>query len=198
MNLLAHLHLGQDLPAAAAAGNLTADFCKEKGSAVFQQGVVVHRRIDSFTDHHDTVADARRLFSGELRRFASVLVDLAFDICLSRTWSRWSDEPRHLFIDHQLGRLSAVAPELPRPAVHVLQAMVARRWMHDYDRLSGLEASVERIVRRRPRFRPMLNAGPAVEACYEDLEAIFLRFYPQLQAEIHGEPLKLDGEPSLP
>ena len=175
------MHLGVDLSPVAAAGNLTADFCREKGSEAFQRGVRLHRRIDSFTDSHAEVIQARPLFTGKLRRFSSVLVDLVFDLCLSRTWSQWCpDEPRLDFIDRHLASFLQVSDQIPAPASLVIHAMQKGRWMHAYDDISGIEATISRIVHRRPKFAPMLDAAPVIAERYEDLHRQFLRFYPHL------------------
>ena len=211
MNLLAHLHLGAlaELSVEEAAGNLTADFCREKGSSAFQYGVRLHRRIDSFTDAHPQVAEARRLFAGELRRFASVICDLAFDLCLTRTWDRWhvqrrEDQGRHgqdwdghgreNFIDRHLNSIWAIRNRLPGPSAHVLQAMIAGRWLHAYDGIGGMEASIGRIVRRRPKFAPLLKAPEPTLERYADLELLFLKFYPDLIAEVEAWPPDLLDE----
>ena len=108
MNLLAHLHVGDGLSAVEAAGNLAADYDSSLSPEAYARGVHFHRSIDAFTDSHALVADARALFSGSYRRFGGVLSDLAFDYCLSRTWSDWAPSiTRAQFID--LGESASIA-----------------------------------------------------------------------------------------
>ena len=102
MNLLAHLHVGNRLSPVAAAGNLAADFCRKANCAEYQKGLELHKKIDMFTDAHPAVVNARGLFPGELRRFSSVILDLVFDYCLSRSWHQWQATSRSTFIESRL------------------------------------------------------------------------------------------------
>lgn len=65
MNFLAHLHLAS-LANSSFLGNLMADFVRgtpeEQYSAPVAAGIRLHRRIDTLTDSHPLVREARQLF----------------------------------------------------------------------------------------------------------------------------------------
>ena len=67
MNFLAHLHLAS-LANSSFLGNLMADFVRgtpeEQYSAPVAAGIRLHRRIDTLTDSHPLVREARQLFRG--------------------------------------------------------------------------------------------------------------------------------------
>ncbi|MGB0580729.1 MAG: ACP phosphodiesterase [Limisphaerales bacterium] len=183
MNLLAHLHLGQELDPVAAAGNLTADYCPTAGSDEFLTGIWFHRSIDAFTDHHPLVTEARSLFPSELRRFAGILCDLAFDLCLSRTWEEWEECSRDRFIDEHLTRILE-ADELPSGSAEIVQRGHDERWLHAYAKIEGIGLAIERISLRRPVFSKMIGAEKHIGRIYPELEQQFRLFYPQLRAHI--------------
>jgi len=181
MNLLAHLHLGQGLSPGESAGNLTADFCREAGSPAFQRGVHFHRAIDAFTDTHADVAKARWIFTGELRRFGGVLSDLAFDLCLSRTWPEWAGATdRHGFIDDRLRAVLDAADPIPAKALVVVERMADERWLHQYWDSEGIRASIDRLAARRPVASKMIGAERIIERHYGDFVSLFRAFYPEL------------------
>ena len=185
MNFLAHLHLAQARPVVEAIGNLTADHCRDDGGAAFRRGVMLHRRIDAYTDAHPLMAEARALFPPPFRRFGGVLSDLVFDHCLARTWGEWhAEETLERFVDGQLAVMLAADAQVPESAIEVMQAMRRGRWMQGYARIEGMKITLERMVRRRPKATPMLGAESVMASKYANFEQLFRAFYPQLQAEV--------------
>lgn len=181
MNLLAHLHLGEALPRLEAAGNLVADYCKGPFSGAFERGVRLHRIIDSYTDAHPRVADARRLFEGRYRRFGGVICDLAFDYCLSQTWSEWMPNLNRIqFIDLRLDALHELSDEMPDDAANIIYAMRTEGWLHRYDRIDGIGEAIRRISIRRPVAKAMIGAELLIEDKQEELMDVFHSFYPDL------------------
>ena len=63
MNLLTHLHLSTGLTAEETAGNPLADFLPSDLEVPpgVDSGIRLHQMIDSFTDSHPFVAEARNL-----------------------------------------------------------------------------------------------------------------------------------------
>ena len=145
------------------------------------------KKIDMFTDSHPAVVDARSLFPGELRRFSSVILDLVFDYCLSRSWHQWQATNRSTFIESRLNSILQCSADLPKPASFGIRRMQENRLLHGYSELSGVEVSMRRIVARRPRFAPMLNAMTLLETKSEHIDATFQAFYPELLAHINQD-----------
>lgn len=185
MNLLAHLHLGRHLDATAAAGNLLADYIRDETEGAFARGVQIHRHIDSFTDFHPEVVAARNLFAGGNRRFAGILVDLAFDLCLTRRWSDYeSTTPLTSFIDSSLERIGNRQAEIPEPARGAFMKLRADRWLYGYGDINGLGTTIQRIARRRTIARAIIGAESEIESLLPALTLRFEKFYPDLLAAI--------------
>lgn len=182
MNLLAHLHLGDGLSSTAAvAGNLLADYCRGSGGGEFGEGVRLHREIDSFTDNHRLVAEARSLFEGEYRRFGGVLADLAFDHCLMLRWDEWSPEIQcATFIDTRLERVLGTGKQLPKSALLVVRKMFQEGWLHRYSQIEGIGNSIARIASRRPVAKGLQGGEQQIAAQLGRLLEIFGAFYPEL------------------
>ena len=82
MNFLAHVYLsGKNVP--LAVGNLIAD--RVKGNTldgfppVIQKGILLHRKIDHFTDHHENFKACVQLLFPVYRHYSRVIVDMYFD-----------------------------------------------------------------------------------------------------------------------
>ena len=62
---------------------MIADFIKNNERESFpleiQEGIKLHRFIDTFTDTHPAVSEAKKIFSPLVRLYSGAFVDVAFD-----------------------------------------------------------------------------------------------------------------------
>ncbi|MBU3914785.1 DUF479 domain-containing protein, partial [bacterium] len=107
MNYLAHLYLSGDSEE-QLVGNLLGDFVKgfitDQFSENVRKGLILHRRIDSFTNSHSLTQANRNLFSPERRKFAGIITDVCYDHFLIKNWMDYSEIELHEFISkvHQI------------------------------------------------------------------------------------------------
>jgi acyl carrier protein phosphodiesterase len=185
MNHLAHAFLaGADDE--VLLGGLLGDFWRgapdPNWPAAIRAGVVLHRKIDVYTDSHADVAGARALFAPPLRRYAGILLDVYFDHVLAANWPRHGREP--------LAALSARAQRLLQANRDWLPPQLNR--FADYFQHAGLFAryaerdTIERVLggigRRLKHDNPLATAGPALWQRDAELRAAFARFFPELVA----------------
>lgn len=185
MNHLAHALLaGADADADLLLGSLLGDFWRGAPDPGWpsgvRDGVLLHRKIDVYTDSHPIVAVARSAFDAPWRRYAGILIDIYFDHVLARAWP---DEAE------PLAALSARVGDL---LVH------NRAWLPaDLNRFAGYFQANElfaayadrRVIERvlagvsgRLRHPNRLGeAGPALWARADALDAAFARFFPDLE-----------------
>jgi len=93
MNFLAHLCLANG-DSGLMLGGLFGDFVRGRWALKnfpepVRQGIVLHRYIDRRTDHSAVVKKLRRSFPREFRRYAGIIIDLAFDHELAINWWRY-------------------------------------------------------------------------------------------------------------
>lgn len=75
-------------------GGLFGDFVRGRRALrnypePIRQGIVLHRYIDRCTDHSSVVKKLRRSFPREFRRYAGIIIDMAFDHELAVNWWRY-------------------------------------------------------------------------------------------------------------
>ena len=89
MNYLAHLYLAGESDD-SRLGNILGDFVKGNAAGRYPpailRGIMMHRKVDRFADHHPQSRSARQLISPARRRFAGVIVDICYDHFLSVHW----------------------------------------------------------------------------------------------------------------
>jgi acyl carrier protein phosphodiesterase len=93
MNYLAHILLsGNDRR--CQVGNFIGDFVKgnryEDYPAKIRRGILLHRKIDSFTDSHPLVLDTVALLRPVFGRYSAIIVDVCFDHFLASGFGRYA------------------------------------------------------------------------------------------------------------
>lgn len=100
MNYLVHIFLSGE-NRGVQLGNFVGDAVK--GSAYksyppeMAKGVLFHRGIDDFTDHHLVVCEVVHTLQPLFGRYSGVLVDIYFDYLLASRFDRFSDVPLKKF-----------------------------------------------------------------------------------------------------
>ena len=184
MNYLAHLHLGGQRPE-ELLGSLYGDFVKGllhgQYSPEIERGIQLHRSIDVFTDHHPLVDQALERFSHTRRRYAGIVLDVFFDHCLARDWSRYAEQPLERFTADFYRVLKAQA-HLPSRLARIAPHMAAHDWLGSYQHFETLEQVFVGISRRLSRPQELAGAMQDLTSLYAPLSEDFRAFYPQLQA----------------
>lgn len=189
MNYLAHLHLGGDAPP-QLLGSLYGDFVKGPLSGQWPAGIeaaiVLHRRIDAFTDSHPLQARARARFPAARRRVAGILLDLFFDHCLARDWQRYSAQPLDRFTA-RVYQVLAAEQRLPGNLQRIAPRMAAQDWLGSYRDFAVLEQVIAGMSRRLSRPALLDGSLDELQRLYQPLSEDFSAFYPQLMAFVGAQ-----------
>ncbi|PXX40159.1 ACP phosphodiesterase [Aquitalea magnusonii] len=188
MNYLAHLQLAPD-DASARVGNLLGDFIKPAHAGhlppSLQQGMALHRQIDSYTDSHPLVLQSKTRIAAERRRYAGILVDIFYDHFLARHWDTFASLPLAAFTRRSYAELQQHRQWLPPRLLDMLPRMQAEDWLGSYAETEGIAAVLRGFSRHRiRRDNPVATGIDDLLQQYTALEADFLAFYPQLQQAV--------------
>ena len=184
MNYLAHALLASESPE-VMVGGLMGDFVKGRVPpdlpASIRHGIVMHRRIDTFTDTHELVLASKRLVSPGRRRFAGIMVDVFFDHFLARHWQRYSCNSLPQFTSDVYRILYRHWLVLPTRLRRILPFMAGEDWLASYCDIQAIHASIDGISLRRLRRENSLYQGAnELERRYSEFEQHFFQFFPQL------------------
>lgn len=184
MNFLGHLFLSGDDPL-VITGNFMADAVKGRDLSRFapglQQGIRLHRRIDTFTDAHRSEHPGRTALRAHAGHYAPVVLDLFFDHLLALQWERWHAEPLHRFTERMYALLQANEALMPERTQRMLPYMVAGDWLTGYARIDGLSAALAGLSRRALNGSRMAGAE---EVLIEHRAHFVQEFEPFLQGII--------------
>lgn len=187
MNYLAHIYLAEDSDE-SILGNLLGDFVKgpigNRYHPEIVKGIRTHRKVDVFTDSHDMFLASKKLISPQRRRFAGIIIDLAFDHFLARNWSSYSSEDLAGFIGNTYDLLIRHRGILPERLQQLLPRMIDEDWLGSYGELEGIGRTLDRISgrlkRRFKRENTMRGSLEEIVRNYDGLEQNFNDFFPEL------------------
>ena len=143
-------------------------------------GIKNHRRVDKFTDSHPVVSELKSLFTPARRRFAGIILDVAFDHFLSRNWKKFCKEEHGIFIQYSYDCLSEGLEYMPDRMRHAVHYMVKENWLLSYSKLSGVDRTLNRISHRMRFENSLSNSIEEVVDNFQAIEKGFLAFYPEL------------------
>lgn len=197
MNHLAHTLLAGD-DEGLQLGGMLGDFVHGQPDPVLLParviaGIRLHRAIDIYTDSHPAVLAAKASMLPPYRRYAGILLDMWFDHCLARDFSRWNAQPLDVYSDALRSLLWRHDGLLP-PALRRFRGyMDAHELPAGYADPAVLGHALAGIGQRLSRANPLDSALPVLVAREAALQECFEVFFPQLQTfarewiEAHGE-----------
>ncbi|OTA21378.1 ACP phosphodiesterase [Xenorhabdus beddingii] len=186
MNFLAHLHLAA-LSESSLLGNLMADFVRGSPEGLFSSdiaaGIRMHRRVDTLTDTHPLVIEARNLFRCEYRRVAPITLDIIWDHFLSRHWGKVETScslPE--FVNFARSNIEPYLGSTPEKFQELNRYLWSQNLLIRYADMSCIAHVLQGMALRRPKLSALAGSYQDIENHYLDFEALFLRFYPQMMA----------------
>ncbi|MBX7218991.1 MAG: ACP phosphodiesterase [Blastocatellia bacterium] len=184
MNYLAHLYLADNTPE-SLLGNLLGDFVKGSLDGTtyapeIQRGIERHRSVDGFTDSHEIVRLSKNRISPTRRRYAGIIIDMAYDHFLARHWDDYTSTPLPEFSARIYTVLLDNRQILPPRLQSILPSLVQDDWLTSYREFAALNRALNRISLRLKRENTLFNAAEEVKSEYAHLERDFRTFFPQL------------------
>ncbi len=183
MNYLAHLYLAGPSEA-ELVGALLGDFVKgrvpDRLDEGLRNGIVLHRKIDAFTDAHALTLVSRQRFSRGRRRFAGIIVDVVYDHFLARHWRRYSESSLSDFAGSVYRVLHANLHRFSGRGHRMVARMIGQDWLTGYHSLASIGDALDGVSARLQRPNALRGSLEEVRSSYAGLEADFLGFFPEL------------------
>ena len=195
MNFLAHIHLsGNDKD--LRFGNFIADAVRGKAYQEFppsiQKGILLHRKIDHYTDNHPTFRQHCRLLYADHGHYARVIMDVLYDHLLAKHWANF--HPQHLedFAETFFTEIEAQQELLPEKMHGLFQTMKKQNWLVQYKTIEGLTHILYHMSKRTAFPSNFTTAVDILDDHSTALLTEFTSFYTDLQVatQIELETLK--------
>jgi acyl carrier protein phosphodiesterase len=183
MNYLAHIYLsGED--DLLKIGNFIADSVKGKKFISYpqriQQGIILHRAIDTFTDAHPVVRKSTHRLFDPYSHYSGVIVDILYDHFLAANWSKYSNILLEDYVANFYELLEDNYDILPERVQHFLPIMIEHNWLLNYATIEGIGKILFQMNRRTRNISRMDLAVNELQLYYTDFESEFFEFFEDL------------------
>ncbi|MFT4203970.1 MAG: ACP phosphodiesterase [Chitinophagaceae bacterium] len=184
MNHLAHAYLSFKEPG-LLVGNLAGDFIKGNQYLQYpeaiQLGVLMHRHIDTFTDAHPIVLDAKKVFRESVGRYDGAFLDIAYDYFLANAPNVLSENDWRTFTSQTYSTVALHIENMPTAFQRMFSYMENGDWLYNYRFESQIQRSFNGLARRAQYLNDNVNPFKDFESNKTFLQQSFAAFFPELQ-----------------
>jgi len=185
MNFLAHLYLSKN-DTNIMIGNFIADHIRgnkyESFSKEIQQGIFLHREIDTFTDAHAIVRKSKRRLHERYRHYDGVIIDIFYDYFLAKNWSEYSVIPLDMYTDSVNKLFNKISAELPVKSQNFIKYMIEYNILFNYQFKDGIERVLKGMNSRTKGKSKMNLAIEDLRNLEAEFEQDFTFFFKDLIA----------------
>ncbi len=190
MNFLSHLYLAGNSEG-LIIGNYIADSVKgsqfNNFSKEIQQGILLHRKIDTFTDSHPMVEQSKQRLREKYKKYAGVIVDIYYDHYLAINWNQYSNQELESFVTDIYAIINSNHSLLPEKSVLFTRYMLEHNILVGYSKLEGIERVLRGMARRTSFESNMEHAIHDLKEHFDLFENEFKIFFPELQNFVSNE-----------
>ena len=184
MNYLAHSFLA--FSDEQIVGQFLEDVIRNKDRFSFpekiQQGITLHREVDTFTDAHPEISEAKKIFSPLVRLYSGAFVDVAMDYFLANSMSD-ADLKKHAEKVYLV--LRKYQEFLPEKLMRMVNGMEKDNWLYNYKEDWGIQYSMQNVLNKAKYLEKDLATFEIFMNHKPQLQKHFEAFFPDLLA--HAE-----------
>jgi len=183
VNYLAHFYLAYP-DSNLMFGNYIGDGVRgsdfNKFSEQVARGIRFHRFIDTYTDTHDEVSKAKRLFHPSQAKFSGVVVDVMFDHLLALHWKNYCSIELDAFATYCYEVIAHHSEKLPVRSERFYHYMSGNNILPKYAAEEGI-TQVFRGMDSRTKYTSNMVSSVADASSFKgELTDHFKRFFPNL------------------
>ncbi|UAN00071.1 acyl carrier protein phosphodiesterase [Polaribacter litorisediminis] len=158
-------------------GNNYKDFSKE-----IQQGIFMHREIDTFTDAHKIVRKSKRRLHQRYRHYDGIIIDIFYDYFLAKNWRNYSAIPLEIYTHSVYTLFDSIKLELPIKAQNFITYMIEYNILFNYQYKEGIAKVLNGMNARTKGKSQMHLAIEDLNLLEEELQEDFILFFKDLRA----------------
>ena len=179
MNFLGHLYFSRNDKELMLA-NLFGDFVRGKDLSHLrhktQQGVFLHRSIDSYIDNHPAVHDLLQILYKPLPKIAGIAIDLYFDHLLAERWKDFHSENLADFTQSFYDSADLSHKEFDGHFKLVITKMKEKNWLYQYQFEHGLYKACQGVSRRISFENELVNGLDVFREFRPEIENAFEKY----------------------
>ena len=157
-------------------GNFIADHIKGNKfthlDPKIQQGIKLHRQIDTYTDTHEITRISKRRLHKRYGLFAGIVIDIFYDHYLAKNWNDYSAIPLKIYVNSE-------------KTIQMIPYMVKYNWLYNYKYKEGIKSVLEGMNKRTNNKGQIDLAINDLRILDQDFEKDFKSFFDDLKIFSH-------------
>lgn len=190
MNYLAHIYLSGNSEE-IKLGNFIGDFVKGNRHKEFPEqvayGILLHRRIDSFTDQHADVGECIKLLRPAYGKYSGIVTDVFFDHFLASNWNDYSVYSLRNFAKNAHAIFLSNFFMLPLQVKQFLPFLIQHKRLESYAKRENLFHVLEIMSRWTSLPSNSDWAMQILNQEYHQFEALFCSFFAEMIEYVESE-----------
>lgn len=164
-----------------------------------QNGIALHRAIDSFTDAHEATKEAKEIFRPAYRLYSGAFVDVVYDHFLATDSNEFTEDSLLNFSLQTYKILDDHTAYFPERFAVSFPYMKEHNWLYNYRTRWGTEKSLGGVVRRAAYLYESETAFALFEQHFQLLQTCYRHFWTELKpfAKQQFELLQNDPAPGI-
>ena len=165
-------------------GNLCGDLIKgnkfEGINLLIVKGVRLHRSIDSFTDSHQLIREAKAIVRPEFKLFSGIVIDMFLDHFVAKNHPSLTKHVNYVYQS-----AATYSSNLPPSFNKMLQYMEQYNWLQTYASTEGLRSIMFQMRRRIGGKSPLDEAVDILIRKEDDFNHLFRQIWEDAQKEFY-------------
>lgn len=191
MNFLAHIYLSGENDDLLKIGNFMADSIRGKQyltySLPIQKGILLHRKIDFFTDSHPIFRQSKKRLVPQFGHYAGVITDIFYDHFLAKNWNLYTDIPLKIYVKNFYQLLENKKELLNKQTQQLVSHMIQDNWLEAYQSVEGISRILYQMDKRTEFQSRMQHATDELFSNTSFFEQEFFDFFDDIHAFVKKE-----------
>jgi acyl carrier protein phosphodiesterase len=183
MNYLAHIFLSGNSDE-ILIGNFIGDYVKGHEYNSYppniKKGILLHRRIDTYTDRHKIVHQSMSYFAPRYHKYAGIIIDILYDHFLVNHWEKFSPQPLAIYKENIFECLKRNYAILPERVQFFIPSFIKNDWIEIYSSIEGIINVLVRMSMRTTLPDQSEFAREILRKYYIQLQSEFLTYFPDI------------------
>ncbi|NBL65144.1 DUF479 domain-containing protein [Flavobacterium sp. NST-5] len=184
MNFLAHIYLSGKNPQ-IQIGGIMADGIRGKDYLNYpkdiQKGILLHRKIDTFTDAHPIFRQSKHRLHENYGHFSGIIVDVFYDHFLAKNFKKYSREKLNDFALSFYQNLLNHQNDLNLKTLNMIPYMIEGNWLYNYQFIEGVEKTLTQMDHRTKFKSKMGKSVSELKLFYKEFETEFTQFFEEIR-----------------
>lgn len=145
-----------------------------------RRGLLLHRKIDSFTDTHKIVSQSKKHMAAQYGKWAGIVIDIVYDHFFIMNWDKICPIPLDEYKEDIFDVLQKYYPVLPERVKYFVPSFIQNDWIGTYSTTEGIVNVLYNMSLRTHLPDYSQYAAEVLRKHYVQLNSEFMTYFPEL------------------